>query len=207
MTADSADPDAAESTDIIQPADGPTSPASPLEAFEKFKKEVLDENQPRQLFSVSRMEGSEALKGDIFVHYKDRRTKFRARPRVRFENEEGVGSGPLREFLLNARKICDEGLGSPCGKTKPVIFFEGQSNHRIPIHDQSLRLLGAFKAIGRIIGHCALHGGPALHGLSPAVKYYWIYSEEDIDEKPAPIVIEDVPDIDLRQLILQVRFL
>lgn len=65
LTADLADPDAAESTDIIQPAGGPTSPASPLEAFEKFKKEVLDENQPRQLFSVTRMEGSEALKGDI----------------------------------------------------------------------------------------------------------------------------------------------
>lgn len=64
LTADLADRDAAESTDIIQPAGGPTSPASPLEAFEKFKKEVLDENQPRQLFSVSRMEGSEAFKGE-----------------------------------------------------------------------------------------------------------------------------------------------
>ena len=60
----------------------------------------------------------------VFVHYKDRSTKFWARPRVRFENEEGVGSGPLREFLFNAMKIVGEGLGSPCGETKPVIFFE-----------------------------------------------------------------------------------
>ena len=62
------------------------------------------------------MEGSEALKGDIFVYYKDRKTKFRAHPRVRFEGE-GVGSGPVREFLLNSMKIADEGLTSPCGKT------------------------------------------------------------------------------------------
>ena len=150
---------------------------------------------------VSRMEGSEALKGGIFVYYKDRKTKFRAHSRVRFEGEEGVVSGPVREFLLNAMKIADEGLSSPCGKTNPIIFFEGQTNHRIPIHDQSVRLMGALKAIGRIIGHCALHG------LSPAVQYYWIYSEEDIDERPPPIAIEDVPDIDFRQFIMQVRFL
>ena len=159
------------------------------------------------MFSVSRMEGSEALKGGIFVYYKDRKTKFRAHSRVRFEGEEGVVSGPVREFLLNAMKIADEGLSSPCGKTNPIIFFEGQTNHRVPIHDQSLRVMGAFKAIGRIIGHCALHGGPALHGLSPAVQYYWIYLEEDIDERPPPIAIEDVPDIDCRQFIMQVRFL
>ena len=56
---------------------------------------------------VSRMEGSEALKGGIFVYYKDRKTKFRAHSRVRFEGEEGVVSGPVREFLLNAMKIAD----------------------------------------------------------------------------------------------------
>ena len=104
-------------------------------------------------------------------------------------------------------KIADEGLSSPCGKTKPIIIFEGQTNHCVPIHDQSFRLMGVFKAIGRIIGHCALLGGPALHGLSPAVQYYWTYSEEDMDERPPPIAIEDVPDIDYRQFIMEVRFL
>ena len=41
---------------------------SSLQALEKFRKEMLDEDSPRQLFSVSRMEGNEELKCDIFIH-------------------------------------------------------------------------------------------------------------------------------------------
>ena len=41
---------------------------SSLQALEKFRKEMLDEDSPRQLFSVSRMEGNEELKRDIFIH-------------------------------------------------------------------------------------------------------------------------------------------
>lgn len=177
---------------------------SSLQALEKFRKEMLDKDSPRQLFSVSRMEGNEELKCDILSHYKDRGNNFKAVPRVRFEDEEGVGSGPVREFLLSAMKIADEGLGSSRSRVKPILFFEGEPNHRVPVHDQSLRLMGAFKAVGRIIGHCALHGGPALHGLSLAIKCYWMNSGEDVDEKPPPVVMQDVPDIDLRELISQV---
>lgn len=69
---------------------------SSLQALEKFRKEVLVKDSPRQLFSVSRMEGNEELKCDILSHYKDRGNNFKAVPRVRFEDEEGVGSGPVR---------------------------------------------------------------------------------------------------------------
>ena len=61
-------------------------------------------------------------------------------------------------------KIIDEGIHSSCGK--PVVFLEGEADHRLPIHDQALRLTGAFKALGKMIGHSILHGGPGLHGLS-----------------------------------------
>lgn len=98
---------------------------SSLQALEKFRKEMLDEDSPRQLFSVSRMEGNEELKCDILSHYKDRGNNFRALPRVRFEDKEGVGSRPIREFLLSAMKIADEGLGSSRSKAKPILFFGG----------------------------------------------------------------------------------
>lgn len=62
--------------------------------------------------------------GVVFVYYKDRSIKFWVRFRVRFENEEGVGSGFLREFFFNVMKIVGEGLGFLCGKMKLVIFFE-----------------------------------------------------------------------------------
>ena len=135
----------------------------------KFREEVINQNAPRQLFSVSRMEGIEELKRDIFVCYKGRRNNLMARPRLLFEGEEGAGSGPVREFLSCAIRIVDERMKI---SSKPTIFFEGQTDHRLPIHDQALRITGSFKAIGRILGHSVLHNGPSLHGISPAIVHY-----------------------------------
>ncbi|CAH3149321.1 unnamed protein product, partial [Porites lobata] len=63
-------------------------------------------------------------------------------PKIRFEEEEGVGSGPLREYFVETIRVLDEGIPSSTGK--PLL----------------------------IIGHSILHGGSGLHGLSPAVKNY-----------------------------------
>ena len=176
-------------------------PLLATEALQRFRDEMIDREKPRQLFSVSRMEGLEELKRDVLLHYKSKKANLKARPRVRFEHEEGAGSGPVREFLSSAMQIAAEGIAS---SFKPVIFFEGDKDHRLPVHDQSLRLTGAFKAIGRIIGHCALHGGPVLHGLSPAVKFYLTKPTVDLFETPLPLSVDDIPDIDLRQLINEV---
>lgn len=80
----------------------------------------------------------EELKRDILSYYKDSKCKLTAKPRVKFEGEEGVGSGLVREFLLCAMNIVQDGIG---GDRKSVIFFEGEENHRIPIHDQTLRCI------------------------------------------------------------------
>ena len=172
-----------------------------MDALRRFRDNIIETNKVRQLFTVSRLEGIEELKIDVLVHYKSRTSNLKAHPRVRFEQEEGDGSGPVREFLSIAMKIADEGMAT---SSKPVIFFEGEKDHRLPFHDQSLRLTGSFKAIGRIIGHCALHGGSALHGLSPAVKYYLSNPTLDLFETPPPLSVHDIPDIDLRQLITEV---
>ena len=88
------------------------------------------------------MEGTDELKRDILVKYKGKKANLKAHPRVRFEDEEGAGSGPVRQFLLTAMNIVDEGIGNTF---KPVIYFEGEKVHRLPLHDQSLRITGAFK--------------------------------------------------------------
>ena len=124
---------------------------------------------------------------------------LRAVPRVRFEDEDGVGSGPVREFLTSALKVVDEGIPS---RSKPLIFLEGEQDHRLPIYDRSLRLSGAFKAVGRILGHSALHGGSSFCGLSAAVVHYWTLGKET--EVPPPISVRDLPDLELRELISQV---
>ena len=43
-----------------------------------------------------------------------------------------------------------------------VIFFEGEEDHRIPLHDQALRCTELFKGIGRIVGRSFIHGYWAL---------------------------------------------
>jgi len=173
-------------------------PVDAMDALQRFRDEVIDENNPRQLFSVSRMEGVEELKRDILVNYKSKKSNLKARPRVRFEGKEGAGSRPVREFLLGAMKIADEGIANTL---KPIMFFEGVKDHRLPVHDQSLRLTGA---IGRIIGQCALHGGPVLHGLSSVIKYHLASPSADMRENPPPISVEDISDTDLRHLISEV---
>jgi hypothetical protein len=69
----------------------------------------------------------EELKKDILSNYKDSSCRLNAKPRVRFEGEDGVGSGPVREFLLCAMKIAQEGIG---GGRRHVIFFEGEKDHK-----------------------------------------------------------------------------
>ena len=56
--------------------------------------------------------------------------------------------------------------------------------------------------MGRIIGHSILHGGSGLHGLSPAVKNY-LSNGADSDNHPM-LTVEDIPDIELRQIVTEV---
>ena len=60
--------------------------------------------------------------------------------------------------------------------------------------------MGAYICIGKIVGHSILHGGPGLVGLSPAAKHYLAYDHEQI---PPPVVLEDIPDTNLREVKFQ----
>ena len=179
---------------------------SPLE---KFRKDVIHENSPRQRFVVLREDGSEELKKDILGSYKNPKVRLTAKPYVKFEEEEGVGSGPAREFLLCAMKIVEKRLEK---HGKPVMFFEGEDDHKIPIHDHTLRCTGAFLAIGRIIGHSVLHCGPYLYGVSQAILHYWKFAAagdvDDLSIESLPINLNVlkriIPDFEIRQLITQV---
>lgn len=173
---------------------------TPEAALMKFQKQQIDEDLPKQRFSVCRVDGKSELRRDIIGVYKKPDLNLQAVPKVRFEEEHGVGSGPVREFLVLAMEVVDEGIPSSSGQSKPLMFFEGEPDHRLPVHNQSLRLTGTFKALGRIIGHSILHGGPGLYGLSPAVIHVLTSDSESCH--PPPIVPEDIADIDLRNMIL-----
>jgi hypothetical protein len=129
------------------------------------------------------------MKRDILGLYKDPRKSLKACPKVRFEGEEGVGAGPVREFFVCALGIPREGMS---GTGRPVVYFEGEADHVLPVHNQMLQQMGAFICIGKIIGHSILHGGPG----------YWAYN---VDENPPLLVLDDIADINLRELMHEVH--
>ena len=184
--------------DLLTPAfESDTSPAKALHLFQQKTVVAV----PKERIFLCRLDGVNEMKREIMGIYKNPKTNLNRAPKVRFEEEDGVGSGPVREFLNNVIKIIEEGIPSSSGK--PLMFLEGESDHRLPIHDQSLRLTGAFKAVGRMISHSVLHGGPFLYGLSPAVKHYLSIEAND-KQLSSSLAIKDIPDIELRQLISEV---
>lgn len=62
-----------------------------------YKEATVDGTVPRQLFTVCRTDGVEEMRTDIFDTYKNPRTNLVARPRVRFEGEEGLGVALIHE--------------------------------------------------------------------------------------------------------------
>ena len=64
----------------------------------------MDVNSPREPFYVSRLDGNEETKRDILGLYKDPRKNLKARPKVRFEGEEGVGTCSPVVFLLICKR-------------------------------------------------------------------------------------------------------
>ena len=172
---------------------------SPEKALKAFQKANIEENKKRQTFFISRLEGSEELKKDIIGLYKDPKINLRALPKVRFEGEDGVATGPVREFFVCSMKIPQEGIH---GEGRPLVYFEGEDDHLLPIHNQLMQQMGAYSCIGKMIGHSILHGGPGLFGLSPVAKHYWTH--DDLERNPPPLVLEDIPDLNLRESIQEV---
>ena len=107
--------------------------------------------------------------------------------------------GPIREFFVCAMKILQEGIH---GDGRPIVYFEGESDHLLPIHNQLLQQMGTYTCIGKMIGHSVLHGGPGFYGISQVAKHYWTH--DDLQKSPPPMVIEDIPDLNMRETIKEV---
>ena len=55
------------------------------------------------------------------------------------------------------------------GNAAVTALFEGQTDHLVPSLSAALLECDLFMMAGRMVGHSAIHGGPTLSGLSPAV--------------------------------------
>ena len=111
-----------------------TDESPPETALKLFHSEVVQDGPSKQRISVCRIDGVLELRKQIMGIYKNPKNKLKLVPKIIFEEEEGVGSGPRREFFAETIKVIDEGIPSRTGK--PLMFLEGESDHRIPTHDQ-----------------------------------------------------------------------
>ena len=82
----------------------------PETALQFFKTSVIEDAPFKQRISVSRVDGVMELRKEIMGIYKNPNTKFKVTPIIRFEEEEGVGSGPSREYFVEAIRVLDEGI-------------------------------------------------------------------------------------------------
>lgn len=100
--------------------------------------------------------------------------------------------------------LIGQGISSVCtGNSGDTKLFDGEPDHLVPSSSAFLVESDLFLMAGRMIGHCFLHGGPALTGLSPAIVHILCGGTVET----AIIQINDCPDIDLREKITLVCIL
>ena len=80
-------------------------------------------------------------------------------------------------------------------------LFEGEPGHLLPSTDDCLVESDLFIMAGRMVAHGWLNGGPGLPGLSRAVVHVLVGGSADT----ATICLEDCPDLDIREVLQQVR--
>ena len=102
----------------------------------------------------------EEFASDVFTSYKKSSPGFCSGVRVKFENERGVGDGPVRAFFSLLMGMVQNGF--PLDETHLSLVFEGQADHKVPVSNALLCSSGFFKSVGRMVAHSFLHGGPTL---------------------------------------------
>lgn len=78
-----------------------------------------------------------------------------------------------------------------------INLFEGEEDHRVPLHcGESLDSL-LFYYMGVMISHSFLHGGYPLVGISKAAATFIITGK--IDEAIPYLLVQDIPDLEQRE--------
>ncbi len=133
---------------------------------------------------------------DIFKLHK-KGLNIRATPDVDFLGEDGSdASGPTWEyFYLSMSRLAsgDDNLH----------LFEGEKDHLVPIHCIESYDSLLFYYAGLMISHSVLNERYPLFGLSKAVVAYIISGL--LDEAVQHLTVEDIPDLEIRNMLQNVR--
>ena len=69
----------------------------------------------------------------------------------------------------------------------------------VPVMNMDAISSGCIKMVGKLLPHSVLHGGPGLPDLAPAARKYLVSGS--LTDAADLVSVEDVPDVDLRDLI------
>ncbi|XP_038149496.1 uncharacterized protein LOC119788870 isoform X2 [Cyprinodon tularosa] len=172
---------------------------APERALVLYRKYLLEQKEDEPILKVKLdlREDVEEQEERLINFYKVHKVDW-ARPlHCRLEGDVAIGEGVKRHFFSLLMHKLQTGFSKDFGNRTGTLLFEGQPDHLIPSTSKVLVQSDLFKMAGRMIGHSFLHGGPPLTGISPAILHVLLGGSTET----APIVLEDVAYIDIRETI------
>ncbi|KAK0136708.1 hypothetical protein N1851_027115 [Merluccius polli] len=176
---------------------------TPIEAMKQFFGGAREEGKhlpPLQL-SLDSGDNDEERDSTLISFYKESRDKSQwAAPfNCRILGDTAVGVGVMRHILSSSISKLKHGFKKNMGNAAVTALFEGETDHLVPSLSAALLECDLFMMAGRMVGHSAIHGGPTLSGLSPAVIDALTCGAKEM--ATAKLCLEDCPEIDHRETI------
>ena len=78
-------------------------------------------------------------------------------------------------------------------------LFEGDDDHKLPLHSQQLVLHGYFRMVGEVMAHAIIHGQVWIIGLAKPVKEF--LSTGCAKRASQLACLEDVADLNVREVL------
>ncbi|XP_076849279.1 uncharacterized protein LOC143497276 isoform X2 [Brachyhypopomus gauderio] len=165
----------------------------------KFRRNLLQEaeEQPELVARIDFTRDTQDREREILTFYKRHEICW-ARPfSVILRGDSAIGDGVVRHFLSFVMSRVQFGFDlnlDGCGRT---LFFIGQEDHLVPSTSRILLDSDLFRAVGRMIGHSFIHGGPLITGLSRSM-FRLMTGEQD---EPVIVELDDCPDTDIVEIV------
>jgi hypothetical protein len=136
------------------------SPFTDSNPVRLFRNQILETNMAPLRVYINRMQ--QEFASDVLSIYNKPNPRFKSDIRVHFDNENGLGEGPVRECFSMPMGLIQNGFPIDSDQNKMTLIFEGQEDHTLPRPDAILWRSGFYRSVGRMIAHSFLHRGPPL---------------------------------------------
>ena len=169
----------------------PAKGCSTLKELMYWHKKYLNLEENVKRFCICR----EELWHESIATFKNPQINFTAAPVVRFEGEAGIDAGGVRREYGSL--LCKEIFSANAN------LFEGKEDRKIPIYSVDSIYSRLFELVLKMVAYFIIHLDIGIPCFSPAV-YNYIASSSIT---PDCCCVDDVVDLELRELISQVHTL